>query len=162
MYDGLVRRLRPSKCWKLCLHSFQSSVVEAVGKHPFPFRTRKLSPPAPMVVRSNTLARVGRRRFMKNQPAWAVFSWKKDLVKVFLRATTYFVMKISTVMSEKILPRTYLQCDESAYRTDQSFLLSQMLSKADKHCGKGSSIKYSVLYGEVHGGSKFTTEAVHG
>ena len=34
----------------------------AVGSHPFPFRTRKLSPPAPMVLGWNRPGRVGRRR----------------------------------------------------------------------------------------------------
>ena len=34
----------------------------AKGKHLFPFRTQKLSPPALMVVRINTLVRVGQCR----------------------------------------------------------------------------------------------------
>ncbi len=34
----------------------------AEGSHPFPFRTRKLSPPAPMVLGSRGPGRVGRRR----------------------------------------------------------------------------------------------------
>ena len=34
----------------------------AVGSHPFPFRTRKLSPPAPMVLGRRLPGRVGRRR----------------------------------------------------------------------------------------------------
>ena len=38
------------------------SVAMAVGSHPFPFRTRKLSPPAPMVLGSRLPGRVGRRR----------------------------------------------------------------------------------------------------
>ena len=38
------------------------SVVIAVGKRPVPFRTRKLSPPAPMVLRSGERGRVGHRR----------------------------------------------------------------------------------------------------
>ena len=37
-------------------------VVMAAGKHPFPFRTRKLSPPAPMVLGGWPPGRVGRRR----------------------------------------------------------------------------------------------------
>ena len=37
-------------------------VAMAGGKHPFPFRTRKLSPPAPMVLRGRPRGRVGRRR----------------------------------------------------------------------------------------------------
>jgi hypothetical protein len=38
------------------------SVVMAEGKHPVPFRTRKLSPPAPMVLPGKLGGRVGRRR----------------------------------------------------------------------------------------------------
>ena len=38
------------------------SVTIAVGSHPFPSRTRQLSPPAPMVLRWKRLGRVGRRR----------------------------------------------------------------------------------------------------
>ncbi len=34
----------------------------AAGSHPFPFRTRKLSPPAPMVLGGRPPGRVGRRR----------------------------------------------------------------------------------------------------
>ena len=42
----------------------------AAGKHPFPFRTRKLSPPAPMVLGGRPPGRVGRRRvFSKMTPA---------------------------------------------------------------------------------------------
>src|ERR671928_777369 len=38
------------------------SVVMAKGKHPVPFRTRKLSPSAPMVLRGRPRGRVGHRR----------------------------------------------------------------------------------------------------
>ena len=41
------------------------SVVLAVGSRPVPFRTRKLSPPAPMVLHSGGCGRVGRRRHIK-------------------------------------------------------------------------------------------------
>ena len=40
----------------------QVSVAIAAGSHPFPFRTRKLSPPAPMVLGWRRPGRVGRRR----------------------------------------------------------------------------------------------------
>ena len=43
--------------YKICI-----PVVIAEGPHPFPFRTRKLSPPAPMVLRGRPRGRVGRRR----------------------------------------------------------------------------------------------------
>src|SRR5690606_16442889 len=36
--------------------------VTAAGKHPDPYRTRKLSPPAPMVLHPNGCGRVGHRR----------------------------------------------------------------------------------------------------
>ena len=37
-------------------------VAMAAGTHPFPFRTRPLSPPAPMVLGDRSPGRVGRRR----------------------------------------------------------------------------------------------------
>src|SRR5215203_2041735 len=40
------------------IHKFL--VTLAVGKHPFPFRTRQLSPPAPMVLTCLRVGRVGR------------------------------------------------------------------------------------------------------
>ena len=45
-------------------------VTLAGGKHPFPFRTRQLSPPAPMVLRAQVCGRVGRRRelFFRKRP----------------------------------------------------------------------------------------------
>src|SRR6266542_3967149 len=43
-------------------HIDKLSAVIAVGKHLFPFRTEKLSPPAPMVLGGQPPGRVGRRR----------------------------------------------------------------------------------------------------
>src|SRR5579875_1020697 len=43
-------------------HLNRVSAVIAKGKHPVPFRTRKLSPSAPMVLRGGPRGRVGRRR----------------------------------------------------------------------------------------------------
>src|SRR5262249_19698645 len=43
-------------------HLNRVSVAIAKGKHPVPFRTRKLSPSAPMVLRGRLRGRVGRRR----------------------------------------------------------------------------------------------------
>ena len=40
----------------------------AAGKHPFPFRTRQLSPPAPMVLGGQPPGRVGRRRIVLEGP----------------------------------------------------------------------------------------------
>ena len=39
----------------------------AAGSHPFPFRTRKLSPPAPMVLGGRPPGRVGRRRISNDE-----------------------------------------------------------------------------------------------
>ena len=44
------------------------SVAIAKGKHPVPFRTRKLSPSAPMVLRGGPRGRVGRRRTSSLRP----------------------------------------------------------------------------------------------
>src|SRR4051794_5025773 len=43
------------------------SVVIAEGKRPVSFRTRKLSPPAPMVLHSGGCGRVGRRRTQRDR-----------------------------------------------------------------------------------------------
>jgi hypothetical protein len=43
------------------------SAVMAEGRHPVPFRTRKLSPPAPMVLPWRRGGRVGRRRDILNR-----------------------------------------------------------------------------------------------
>ena len=53
-----IRRLRqqPGCCER------RFPVTMAAGRHPFPFRTRKLSPPAPMVLGEESPGRVGRRR----------------------------------------------------------------------------------------------------
>src|SRR3954462_4653196 len=51
------RRIHPAQRVLLSV-----SVVIAVGKHPVPFRTRKLSPPAPMVLHRRRCGRVGHRR----------------------------------------------------------------------------------------------------
>src|SRR5215207_3176383 len=43
---------------------FFERVTMAAGIHLFPFRTEKLSPPAPMVLRGRLRGRVGRRPFL--------------------------------------------------------------------------------------------------
>ena len=48
----------------------------AAGKRPVPFRTRKLSPPAPMVLHSGGCGRVGYRRpnnFKHSTPPWTLY-----------------------------------------------------------------------------------------
>ena len=49
-------------------HIDKLSAVIAVGKHLFPFRTEKLSPPAPMVLGGQPPGRVGRRRITSEGP----------------------------------------------------------------------------------------------
>src|SRR5947199_8213215 len=44
-------------------------VAIAAESHPFPFRTRKLSPPAPMVLGGRPPGRVGRRRIFLREGA---------------------------------------------------------------------------------------------
>ena len=53
------------KLWWGWVVAWFLSVVLAVGSRPVPFRTRKLSPPAPMVLHSGGCGRVGRRRHKK-------------------------------------------------------------------------------------------------
>src|SRR6185436_11926805 len=45
----------------------RSPVAMAAGSHPFPSRTRKLSPPAPMVLGGRPPGRVGRRRISNDE-----------------------------------------------------------------------------------------------
>src|SRR3546814_9943938 len=51
-----------------CPLTTKFSVVIATEIHPFPFRTRKLSPFAPMVLGGRPPGRVGRRRFLEGPP----------------------------------------------------------------------------------------------
>src|SRR3954468_24648518 len=46
-----------------------TSAVIAAGKHLFPFRTEKISPPAPMVLGGQPPGRVGRRRLFLRKAA---------------------------------------------------------------------------------------------
>src|SRR5579875_3401583 len=65
-WDPLVLALERSKEASRCLMTAPVSagfpVAIAARKHPFPFRTRKLSSPAPMVLGGRPPGRVGRRR----------------------------------------------------------------------------------------------------
>src|ERR1044072_4292396 len=56
----------PTGCW-FVLPLMVVSVVIAEGKRPVSFRTRKLSPPAPMVLHSGGCGRVGRRRTKRDE-----------------------------------------------------------------------------------------------
>src|SRR3954447_12380092 len=59
------------------------SVALAEGSHPVPFRTRKLSPPAPMVLPGKLGGRVGRRRSIFATPprtSGAAFAFPTCLV----------------------------------------------------------------------------------
>ena len=59
--------------------------------HPFPFRTRKLSPLAPMVLGGQPLGRVGHCRFLTKKPrAIGVFSIFTLIFKQFDRVLAGF------------------------------------------------------------------------
>jgi hypothetical protein len=58
----VARRLAPSSVSLASREGNAVSVAMAEGKHPVPFRTRKLSPPAPMVLPRRRGGRVGRCR----------------------------------------------------------------------------------------------------
>ena len=67
------------------------SVVLAVGSRPVPFRTRKLSPPAPMVLHSGGCGRVGRRRHKSLLLCvWGVVAYLLVVVGVGDRAPFFF------------------------------------------------------------------------
>ncbi len=55
--------------WTLTTGHFSLWVIVAKGFHPFPFRTRKLSPPAPMVLHARVCGRVGRCPIKTKAPA---------------------------------------------------------------------------------------------
>src|SRR6266699_3314191 len=67
------------------IHLHSVSVAIAKGKHPVPFRTRKLSPSAPMVLRGGPRGRVGRRRTCMKRVAPDVVERPSSLVWVVLR-----------------------------------------------------------------------------
>ena len=52
-----------TRALQLNICRFFERVTMAAGIHLFPFRTEKLSPPAPMVLRGRLRGRVGRRPF---------------------------------------------------------------------------------------------------
>src|SRR5438309_11316453 len=54
-------------CASITLRTPRFPVAIAAESHPFPFRTRKLSPPAPMVLGGKPPGRVGRRRIILNR-----------------------------------------------------------------------------------------------
>ena len=59
-------RSATSRSWKIEEQGFPVTI--AVGPHPSPSRTRKLSPPAPMVLGGQPPGRVGRRRDIRTEP----------------------------------------------------------------------------------------------
>src|SRR5918911_5600545 len=75
------------------IRAFLERVTTAAGIHLFPFRTEKLSPPAPMVLRGRPRGRVGRRPFFmpgprpvystsgerkRREDLWRTKSWTKS------------------------------------------------------------------------------------
>ena len=57
-------KARRRSSWALTTeYAFSERVTMAAGIHLFPFRTEKLSPSAPMVLRGKLRGRVGRRPF---------------------------------------------------------------------------------------------------
>ena len=63
-----LRRGLPVQSGGRASPSARFPVAMAAGKHPFPFRTRQLSPPAPMVLGGRPPGRVGRRRDFSREP----------------------------------------------------------------------------------------------
>src|SRR6266446_5174350 len=67
------------------LHLHSVTAAMAKGKHPVPFRTRKLSSSAPMVLRGGPRGRVGRRRTCLKRVAPDEVERPSSLVWVVLR-----------------------------------------------------------------------------
>lgn len=65
-YYAVFKDQRLIAFWALQQNSktFLERVTIAAGIHLFPFRTEKLSPPAPMVLQGRPCGRVGRRPFL--------------------------------------------------------------------------------------------------
>src|SRR6266513_4071657 len=80
---GRVAGRPPGNAEDLNLHSV--SAVMAKGKHPVPFRTRKLSSSAPMVLRGGPRGRVGRRRTCLKRVAPVMVERPSSLVWVVLK-----------------------------------------------------------------------------
>ena len=60
--DGVVRGDKQTHAHYVSVLFHKVTAAIAEGKRPAPFRTRKLSPPAPMVLHSRGCGRVGHRR----------------------------------------------------------------------------------------------------
>ncbi len=66
-FSSSARRFgRPSVCRNGSDNKVSVAIAE--GSYPFPFRTRKSSPPAPMVLGTSVPGRVGRRRISHTEP----------------------------------------------------------------------------------------------
>ena len=63
MYFRAVRFSKGRRPYNRIYLPLLERVTTAAGIHLFPFRTEKLSPPAPMVLRGRLRGRVGRRPF---------------------------------------------------------------------------------------------------
>ena len=72
--------------YDLCTYFDNSLATRASGPHSFPFRTRSLSPTAPMVLRPRGRGRVGRRRHLLMKPL--ITPRGQGLCRVHTRART--------------------------------------------------------------------------
>ncbi len=69
--------LKPRRALQPNRDAVLERVTMAAGIHLFPFRTEKLSPPAPMVLRGRPRGRVGRRPFFV--PFFEPFVWVRPV-----------------------------------------------------------------------------------
>src|SRR6476469_9660968 len=78
--------------------------TRASGPHPFPFRTRTLSPTAPMVLRSRDRGSVGRRRRLcePSPLRWAGFFFYPSSIAIRLSAP---VLAMFSMNAEPPVPR---------------------------------------------------------
>ncbi len=87
------------------------SVAIAKRKHPFPFRTRKLSSSAPMVLRGGLRGRVGRRRNL----------FKKPLSRGAFFSTIYFFLLLLNFAHQA--PDPVFQAIQQGRSLDHEFTL---------------------------------------
>ena len=84
------------------------------GVHPFPSRTRQLSPPEPMVLGTLVPGRVGRRQInFKASPFREALFFLFSLPSIYVMEAFFIISRQKTLTSKvgdecRLLPRTYV------------------------------------------------------
>src|SRR5215213_6290203 len=108
------------------LHLHRVSVIMAKGKHPAPFRTRKLSLSAPMVLHGGPCGRLGRCRTTTPQGRSFVTGPEVFLVQCFCAVTQPDACRFSAQSHEKCL-------NDSAHTSYRGLVRRNVKEAAVKH-----------------------------